>query len=58
MYGKYKDLLAKDSSKTSKAFDYLVKIHGLVSGLKAVGAWSGEHFGEFLKQACGGHGYL
>lgn len=33
-------------------------MHGLISGLKPIGAWLGEQFGETIKQACGGHGYL
>ena len=30
----------------------------MAAGLKPMGTWHGEYFGEFLKQSCGGHGYL
>jgi uncharacterized protein YnzC (UPF0291/DUF896 family) len=30
----------------------------MASGLKAIGTWHAEYFGELLKQSCGGHGYL
>jgi len=36
----------------------LSDIHCRSAGLKALGTWHGEQFGELLKQACGGHGYL
>eukprot|EP00347_Sterkiella_histriomuscorum_P013776 403363411 len=55
MYQQYEDLL---KAKDKKAFQLLGDTHALVSGFKAVGTWSGEQFGEILKQSCGGHGYL
>ena len=30
----------------------------MAAGLKALGSWQVETFGELLKQSCGGHGYL
>ena len=43
-YKAYKDMLA--AGDLTKAFDVLTDLHGLVSGLKGVSTWSGEHFGE------------
>jgi acyl-CoA oxidase len=57
-YQLYKDELEKNASKGSKAFDMLNELHCVVAGLKPMGSWHGEHFGELLKQSCGGHGYL
>lgn len=36
----------------------LQELHCMAAGLKPMGTWHGEYFGEFLKQSCGGHGYL
>ena len=58
MYNDYKAALDKSVKPSSRAFEILEDIHGLASGFKAVSTWAGEHHGEQLKQACGGHGYL
>lgn len=47
-----------NSGKGAKAFDMLQDLHSVAAGLKPVGTWHGEYFGEILKQSCGGHGYL
>jgi acyl-CoA oxidase len=54
-YEAYKVELAK---KSKKSIDMLQELHCLAAGLKPMGTWHGEYFGEFLKQSCGGHGYL
>ena len=55
MYYTYENLLNK---KDPKALSVLGEAHALIAGFKGVSTWYGEHFGESLKQACGGHGYL
>jgi acyl-CoA oxidase len=56
MYSDYQDQMK--ANQRDKAFATLSNIHCAVAGLKALGTWQGEHFGELLKQSCGGHGYL
>ena len=58
LYQQFQDELAKVPRDESKAYTLMNDIHCLVAGLKAMGSWHGEHFGEQLKQSCGGHGYL
>lgn len=58
LYDQYKQELSKNSQKEAKAFDMLQDLHSVAAGLKPIGTWHGEHFGELLKQSCGGHGYL
>jgi hypothetical protein len=41
-----------------KIFKILADLHVHACGMKAIGAYAVEHFGETLKQSCGGHGYL
>lgn len=41
-----------------KPFDILKDLHGLISGFKALTTWDHEKYGEIMKQACGGHGYM
>jgi len=54
-YEIYKTELGKGSKK---AIEMLQDLHCMAAGLKPMGTWHGEYFGEFLKQSCGGHGYL
>lgn len=57
-YAQYTSELRKKPRDDNKAFGLLNDLHCIVAGLKPAGSWHVEHFGELLKQACGGHGYL
>lgn len=39
-------------------FSLLRQIHALCSSLKPVSTWKMRKFGEYVKQCCGGHGFL
>jgi acyl-CoA oxidase len=58
LYNTYVCELRATPRDDKKAFGLLTEIHCQVAGLKGMGSWHGEHFGELLKQSCGGHGYL
>jgi acyl-CoA oxidase len=58
LYDLYTHELTLNSHKGAKAFDMLQELHCVAAGLKPMGTWHGEYFGELLKQSCGGHGYL
>ena len=58
LFNEYKVELSKSQEKGSRTFEILADLHGLSCGFKAHSTWIGEHFSEFQKQACGGHGYL
>jgi acyl-CoA oxidase len=58
LYDLYTLELNQNSHKGAKAFDMLQELHCVAAGLKPMGTWHGEYFGELLKQSCGGHGYL
>ena len=48
----------KPGAETSKLSTLLADAHALIAGFKSISTWYGEHFGELLKQSCGGMGYL
>ncbi len=58
MRGMYDAYISELSRKSKRAFELLQDIHCMAAGLKAMGSWHGEYFGEILKQSCGGHGFL
>ncbi len=58
LYDMYNQYEAKLLKKDPSAFELLADTHALIAGFKGQATWHGEHFGEILKQACGGHGYL
>lgn len=57
-YITYMELLQKSQGQDEGVFNKLAEIHGIASCLKPISTWYGEHFGELMKQACGGHGFL
>ncbi|CDW84516.1 peroxisomal acyl-coenzyme a oxidase 1 [Stylonychia lemnae] len=58
LFGMYDHYQSKLQTKDPKAFEILGDLHALTSGFKGISTWSGEYWGEILKQSCGGHGYL
>lgn len=51
-------MLNLTKGQDSKVFKLLADLHVHACGMKAFGSYAIEKYGEFLKQACGGHGYL
>jgi len=41
-----------------QAFEILENLHGITTGMKSYSTWQGAIFGELMKQAGGGHGFL
>lgn len=61
LYGmnkEYKERLEETKGQDSKVFRILSDVHVHACGMKALGSYAIETYGELLKQACGGHGYL
>jgi alkylation response protein AidB-like acyl-CoA dehydrogenase len=58
MYADYKEKLVKTRGKDKSIFVELQELHSLTSVFKAIATWQGETFGEQMKQACGGHGFM
>ena len=54
MYSQYEEQL----SEGKKPFELLQNIHVLCSCLKPLVTWRMRKFGEYVKQCCGGHGFL
>ena len=55
LYQNYQDQMTSPSKAT---FELLAEIHSHSTGLKALAHYNVEKFGERIKQACGGHGYM
>ena len=56
IYGQYEEALK--AKEMDKALDILADLHGHTAGFKAVTSWILAEYGETVKQACGGFGYL
>lgn len=58
LYKAYRQYLSQMESPTKETFKLLAELHAHSAGMKAISSYNVEHFGEKLKQSCGGHGYL
>jgi len=54
----YKKDILKSQGKENKVFKQLSDVHMHACGMKALSTALVEMFGEYMKQSCGGHGYL